>query len=251
MLKMLRRHIRTLAKQVVPHRVVFLVRRYAPGTADLRKAERRARYRDHSDVPKREGRTVAEAYSDFLGGGAEEWEPRARAQVAAAVELGLEPHHRMLEIGCGPGRATPYFAEVVGEGELVAFDQRPDFVDAARDALRERGVDDSRSRFEVVQDFEMRGLGRFDFAIAWSVLNHCTWGERADFFERFVDHLSVGGRLVVSGAAWMRTPFFLDWLEDVIAARGLTVVRRVESVDDLESVDLLPETLPIWVFERR
>jgi len=245
------RRLRTLAKRVVPHRVVFLLRRYTSGSADLRRSRNRARYRDHSDVPDPAAGTVQEAYGEFLGGGADQWEARARAQAAVAVELGLEPHHRMLEVGCGPGRATPHFARLLEPGMLVAFDQRPDFVEAARASLEQHGVDPEAVRLVVIEDFAMAGLGTFDFVFAWSVLNHCTWGERADFFERIVEHVRPGGRLVMSHARWAATPWFRDWLEDVVARRGLVVRRAVEAASDLERARVAPESLPLWVFERR
>jgi len=250
MMSMLARHIRTLAKRVVPHRVVFLVRRYTSGADDLRGAGNRERYRDHGDVPERTADGVDEVYGEFLGGGVEGWDARARAQASVAVELGLEPHHRMLEIGCGPGRATPRFAEALEPNRLVAFDQRPDFIEAARASLEQHGVEPDSVRLEVVEAFDLRGLGVFDFAIAWSVLNHCTWGERADFFERIVDHLAPRGRLVVTHGAWATTPWFLDWLEDVIARRGLRVVRRIDSPAEIESAEVSAGSVPMWVFER-
>ncbi|MGF1465710.1 MAG: SAM-dependent methyltransferase [Sandaracinaceae bacterium] len=245
------RGLRARLKRLVPPRVVFHVRRYASrvAAADLRAGPRRALYRRHGEVPDASQASIREAYADHLGGGAAEWEARGAYQVAVARELGLRPEHRLLEVGCGPGRASVHFAAFLSPERLVGFDQRPDYVQMAERAIAERGLEARGARFRWVQRFEMDDLGTFDYALAFSVLNHCTWSERADFFERIPRHLAPGGRLLVTHAAWLDTPWFLDWVETAVRRRGLRLVRRIGAEEALAGGGY-PGTHPLFVFER-
>ena len=62
-------------------------------------------------------------------------------------QLALEPHHRVLDVGCGIGGAVRYVAHMAG-CQATGIDITPDFVEAAR-ALSEAVDLHGRTRFDI------------------------------------------------------------------------------------------------------
>ncbi|MGW6271168.1 class I SAM-dependent methyltransferase [Streptomyces sp. NPDC055060] len=80
---------------------------------------------------------------DFFSARAAEWDNRfpddGPAYRAAASALGLRPGDRVLDAGCGTGRALPALREVVGPaGIVLGADLTPAMLKAATDAGRDR-----------------------------------------------------------------------------------------------------------------
>ncbi|GAA2725552.1 MULTISPECIES: class I SAM-dependent methyltransferase [Streptomyces] len=66
---------------------------------------------------------------------------RTAADSAAYLLPELRPHHRVLDIGCGPGSITADLAALVPQGHVTGLDAAPDILPTARAAARERGLD--------------------------------------------------------------------------------------------------------------
>jgi ubiquinone/menaquinone biosynthesis C-methylase UbiE len=47
----------------------------------------------------------------------------------------LKPHHRILDVGCGPGSITTGFAKYVPEGSIIGIDLTPEILKQAQDFL--------------------------------------------------------------------------------------------------------------------
>ncbi|WP_409055632.1 class I SAM-dependent methyltransferase [Streptomyces sp. SYP-A7185] len=80
---------------------------------------------------------------DFFSARAADWDNRfpddGPAYRAAASALGLRPGDRVLDAGCGTGRALPALREVVGPaGIVLGADLTPAMLKAATDAGRDR-----------------------------------------------------------------------------------------------------------------
>lgn len=80
---------------------------------------------------------------DFFSARAADWDSRfpddGPAYRAAASELGLEPGGRVLDAGCGTGRALPALREAVGpSGIVIGADLTPAMLEAATRAGRDR-----------------------------------------------------------------------------------------------------------------
>ncbi|MFI9645262.1 methyltransferase domain-containing protein [Streptomyces sp. NPDC052040] len=73
---------------------------------------------------------------------------RTAANSAAYLLDSLEPHMRILDIGCGPGTITADLAELVPGGQVTGVDMAPGILDRARATAA------------------ARGLGNTDFAVA-------------------------------------------------------------------------------------
>lgn len=80
---------------------------------------------------------------DFFSARAADWDSRfpddGPAYRAAATELGLRPGGRVLDAGCGTGRALPALREAVGpSGVVLGADLTPAMLKAATRAGRDR-----------------------------------------------------------------------------------------------------------------
>ncbi|MFC8125997.1 class I SAM-dependent methyltransferase [Streptomyces sp. NPDC057302] len=80
---------------------------------------------------------------DFFSTRASDWDARfpddGPAYLAAASEVGLRPGGRVLDAGCGTGRALPALREAVGpSGAVLGVDLTPAMLEAATRAGRDR-----------------------------------------------------------------------------------------------------------------
>lgn len=80
---------------------------------------------------------------DFFSARAADWDSRfpddGPAYRAATSELGLRPGGRVLDAGCGTGRALPALREAVGaSGVVLGLDLTPAMLEAATQAGRDR-----------------------------------------------------------------------------------------------------------------
>jgi len=143
------------------------------------------------------------SYKKHLGGGATQWELRGRFQLFFLKQWGLVPGSRLLDVGCGPIRAGIHFIRYLDKGNYFGFDFNKDFIKAARRVSEEQGLTEKSPRFEVVDDFNIQHwVPSFDYAIAFSVLNHCRENQRQQFFGMIGKTLRQGGRLYISHAFW-------------------------------------------------
>ena len=129
-------------------------------------------------------------YTDELAGGL----------VAAA---GVEPGHRVLDVGCGPGSVTRTLAEIVGRDQVAAIDPSPPFVEACR--ARVPGADVRSGQAEQLPWED----GAFDVVVSQLVVNFMTDAPKAVAEMRRVT--KPGG--VIAAAVW-------DYAE------GMTFLRR-------------------------
>jgi len=170
-----------------------------------------------------------QAYRRHLGGGAEKWDRRGRFQVVMLRALGLEPWHRLLDAGCGPLRAGVHLIDALDEGRYCGFDFNPDFVATARHLVAADGRLAAKTpRLECLDLFAVERLGtvRFDWVLAFSVLNHCDEPTRRAFFTRIPTVLAPQATIVVTHADW--------FAPEILGGGPLRVRRTLRAPDDLE-----------------
>jgi cyclopropane fatty-acyl-phospholipid synthase-like methyltransferase len=139
---------------------------------------------------------------------------------------GLEPSSTLLDIGCGPLRAGVHFIRYLDSGNYFGFDYNTSFVAAAQQVVADNHLADKRPSIVALADFDFGSVNRrFDFAIAFSVLNHCSDAQRKLFFMNIGRCLVPGAKLFISHARWLAEA-------DLVPAR-LVVLKRFE-VSDLD-----------------
>lgn len=135
--------------------------------------------------------------------------PRISPRLAAVVDaLPLEPHMRVLEIGCVPGAAARAVAARLVTGSVLAIDRSATAVAQAEAACAEEiAAGRLRVRRAAVEEFVPEpGEGPFDlvFAVRVGALDgrHPEAGRRA--MARIAAALAPGGRLFLDGGDPLR-----------------------------------------------
>jgi SAM-dependent methyltransferase len=143
-------------------------------------------------------------YREHLGGGASEWSARGRFQVAFLAQMGLLPHHRLLDIGCGPLRGGIHFIRYLNATNYYGIDYNADFIDIATSIVATRpGLTAKQPTLRLLDGFRFGEIGdSFDFALAFSVLNFTTESLRAVFFDQLPAVLLPGARAYITHTDW-------------------------------------------------
>lgn len=136
----------------------------------------RLRYRDHTRFYREVvGRTAATDPDLAIGSASRDrWLALGQLQFDYLVDHGLEPHHRMLEIGCGNLRAGWRFIDHLEPGNYYGIDASPDILLAAQRTLVAQGLQDKLPYLVPVDDltFAFLPTARFDVVHAHSVFSH-------------------------------------------------------------------------------
>lgn len=141
--------------------------------------------------------------------GGQRWVRNGKQLTRTLTELGLQPEHRVLEIGCGPGRQALALADYLGRGGYVGFDIDPQSIRAckAQPALAKfefiladvenevynpgGGTKGSEYRFPLDDD-------SFDFVFLASVYTHLLEEDCANYAREMLRLLRPGGTAAVS-----------------------------------------------------
>jgi ubiquinone/menaquinone biosynthesis C-methylase UbiE len=96
---------------------------------------------------------------------------RTAANSASYLLPHLAPGQQLLDVGCGPATITADLAELIAPGEVVAIDNAPAAIVAARSTLDERGITNASVRRADVYALPFEPA-RFDVVHAHQVLQH-------------------------------------------------------------------------------
>lgn len=100
------------------------------------------------------------------------WDEMGRHQFDYLVAQGLQPAHRMLDVGCGSLRGGLHFVGYLEPGHYTGVDRDGALLRNGRAELRDAGLQDRRPTLVCNGDFDLDGLGPFDVALAQSVFSH-------------------------------------------------------------------------------
>ena len=146
--------------------------------------------------------TSAERHRDAIGG---LWDELGELQLQFLRDQGMQPHHRLLDIGCGALRLGVRAIDYLNPQHYFGSDISPELVDAGyqqelSDAQREKCS--RESQFLLSHDFDFSALPEaVDFAIAQSVFTHLPLNHIRHCLARLVPHLVPGG--VFYATAWL------------------------------------------------
>jgi SAM-dependent methyltransferase len=106
------------------------------------------------------------------------WDEIGQLQLEFLLGNGLEPHHALLDIGCGTLRAGRHFIRYLASGKYTGFDISSAAIDYGHALVRQEGLEAKAPALFVNVEKTLRfddlhaKAATFDFLIAQSVFTH-------------------------------------------------------------------------------
>jgi SAM-dependent methyltransferase len=146
------------------------------------------------------------------------WEEMGDLQFEYLVRHGLERHHCLLDVGCGPLRGGIHFIRYLEPGRYFGVDKNgPVLEEARRVEVPRHGVADKRPTLVAMESFDFPRLGQtFDYALAQSVFTHLDVNQIIRCVMQMEKVLVAGGR------------FFATIWENPEGKRNLDDIRQTE-----------------------
>ncbi|MEP7328359.1 MAG: class I SAM-dependent methyltransferase [Betaproteobacteria bacterium] len=162
---------------------------------------------------------AAGAHRDFVGG---LWDEVGTLQFEFMRATGLQPAHRLLDMGCGALRGGLHFIRYLDAGHYCGMDINASLLDAGRCELVAAGLADKEPQLLDDSNFAAHRFGQqFDAAIAVSVFSHLP-------LNHIVRCLTEVGRVLAPGASFYASFFAAPasaWLEPLRHSPGEIVTR--------------------------
>ena len=171
-----------------------------------------------------------------------------------AAKLLLEPHHRVLDIGCGWGGLALYLAGVAGVAEILGVTLSQEQIVRAENRARAAGLGDN-ARFALT---DYRAVeGRFDRIVSVGMFEHVGLGNYETFFQTCRERLTDDGVMLLHTIGCSDEPSVTNpWITRYIFPGGhlpslSDILKAVERsglvVADVEVLRLhYAETLRAW-----
>jgi SAM-dependent methyltransferase len=174
----------------------------------------------------------------------------------------LPSHGRVLDLGCGFGLFSLYYATVRPALAVAGFDLNPRRIGMARAAARRLGL--GNVRYEVGNVMDFRGGARFDAAYMLDIVHHIPPDAVRPLLEQVAKTLPEGGRLLVKDVD--RHPAYKRWFTHVLdKVMDPATPVRYWSTDELQGlledvgfevhrhlmVDVLPYPHVLYIARRR
>ena len=171
-----------------------------------------------------------------------------------AAKLLLEPHHRVLDIGCGWGGLALYLAGVAGVAEVLGVTLSDEQIARAQDRAQTADLED-RARFALT---DYRAVeGRFDRLVSVGMFEHVGLGNYETFFRTCRERLADDGVMLLHTIGCSDEPSVTNpWITRYIFPGGhlpslSDILKAVERsglvVADVEVLRLhYAETLRAW-----
>ena len=171
-----------------------------------------------------------------------------------AAKLLLEPHHRVLDIGCGWGGLALYLAGVADVAEVLGVTLSEEQIARAQDRAQAAGLAD-RARFALT---DYRAVeGRFDRVVSVGMFEHVGLGNYETFFRTCRERLTDDGVMLLHTIGCSDAPSVTNpWITRYIFPGGhlpslSDILKAVERsglvVTDIEVLRLhYAETLRAW-----
>ncbi len=171
-----------------------------------------------------------------------------------AAKLLIEPHHRVLDIGCGWGGLALYLAGVAEAAEVLGVTLSEEQIARAQDRAQAAGLAD-RAQF-VLTDY--RAIeGRFDRVVSVGMFEHVGLGNYETFFRTCRERLTDDGVMLLHTIGCSDAPSVTNpWITRYIFPGGhlpslSDILKAVERsglvVADVEVLRLhYAETLRAW-----
>ena len=124
------------------------------------------------------------------------WEEIGQLQFEFLKSRNLQPHHKLLDLGCGCFRAGVHLIDYLQSGQYFGIDISQELLDAGyAKELTPLGLDKKLPPTNLLcsLDFEAERFGvRFDMAIAQSVFTHLSFNHLRQCLARLAPAMNAG-----------------------------------------------------------
>ena len=140
------------------------------------------------------------AHRSFVTGAGAKWEEGGRGQLDFMKSRGLEPHHKLIDIGCGALRAGRHFIDYLEPHNYFGVDANYDLVNLGynRELSNEQRNRLPITNLRVNDRFYVNFGVEFDYAIAQSVFTHVSLNHILLCLHRLSKVMKVGGSFFAS-----------------------------------------------------
>lgn len=132
------------------------------------------------------------AYFEYPGQNLEEAQLAKKRHIAA--KLAIEPHHRVLDIGCGWGGMALYLAEYAGAGRVKGITLSHEQLAIARERARSAGL---AQRLEFAYEDYRETAGPFDRIVSVGMFEHVGLRDYGTFFAQAAKLLADDGVMLL------------------------------------------------------
>lgn len=181
----------------------------------------------------------------FTGGPVKDFEVSGRAQLITLLRVGLYPHSKLLDVGCGCVRAGYWLIQFLDRHGYCGIEPNTKMLQAGIDELLPAHLTEQKQpRFDSNQEFDFSVFGEdFDFVLAFSIWSHASKPQIKRMLASFAQTASPNGVFLTSyrkagllkrdysGDQWVGRSHESDvagmvahsyrWIEDQCARHGL------------------------------
>jgi len=143
-------------------------------------------------------------YQERFGGGKVEWAERGRFQLELLLWRGLQPTHKLLDVGCGPLRGGKHLIAYLNPDSYYGIDCNEEFIQYAVESTQD---DPKNPHFRTTCNFESFPL-HFDFILCFSVLNHCSHEEQGTCLQELLKVSHQDTKIIITHLAKIPTKVF-------------------------------------------
>jgi cyclopropane fatty-acyl-phospholipid synthase-like methyltransferase len=131
-----------------------------------------------------------------LVGPADLWEAKRRFQMDFLREVGLKPHHKLLDFGCGTLRGGLPLIDYLEPGNYYGLDVRLETLKEACNELEESGLDQKMPTLMHCHNLSsLTFTGGFDYIWVFAVLIHLSDSKLGEFLSFAVRNLAPDGKI--------------------------------------------------------
>jgi SAM-dependent methyltransferase len=151
-----------------------------------------------------------------------QWDEHRRFQFEMLKSQGMHPHHKFLELGCGPLTAGIPIIRYLEEGNYVGVDIRDSALDLGWREIGKARLSAKNPRLICSPSFGSDHLGdqKFDFIFSFSVLFHLSDDILDAYFATVSNRVAPGGACLASvnthlpNDKWLEFPFVRRTIDD-------------------------------------
>lgn len=131
-----------------------------------------------------------------LVGPADFWEAKRRFQMDFLLGVGLKPHHKLLDFGCGTLRGGLPLIDYLESGNYYGLDVRLETLKEACNELEESQLEQKMPTLMHCHNLSsLTFTGGFDYVWAFSVLIHLSDRKLGDFLSFAARNLAPDGKI--------------------------------------------------------